>query len=271
MYDSTLFEKHTEIFSSDIGMYYCGKRINTKNHVYGPEIRSHFLIVLVKSGTAVLYRNDKKFTFKTNDMLFMFPGEKIHYEAKTDWSINWIGITGNSLESLFEMIGITRRNPIFTPKNSTELATIMSKLYDLEYDNSMLVKYKMQSLLYEFISLLLKNQKEKTTSSPVDSALQIIKYNFNNDLNINDIAKSLFLDHAYFSRLFKEKVGMSPKKYIFKLRMEKAKELLESTDYRIKEISITAGFGDPLYFSRIFYKSEGITPTEYRKKYKKEL
>ena len=50
MYDNTMFEKHTEIFKGDIGMYYCGKRIGTKNHVYGPEIRSHFLFVLVEKG-----------------------------------------------------------------------------------------------------------------------------------------------------------------------------------------------------------------------------
>ena len=54
MADETLFEKHTEIFNGDMGMYYCGKRTGTKNHVYGPEIRSHFLIVLVEKGSAVL-------------------------------------------------------------------------------------------------------------------------------------------------------------------------------------------------------------------------
>ena len=270
MYDNTIFEKHTEIFTGDIGMYYCGKRINTKNHVYGPEIRSHFLIVLVNSGTAVLYRNEKEIPFKTNDILVMFPGEKIYYEAKTDWSIKWIGVSGDQLEAILGIVGISREKPIFTPKNSKELEEIITKLYDLEYDNSLFVKYKIQSLLYEFFSLLISNKKEKNASSPIESAVQIINYNYNNNLNIKDIAKSLFLDNAYFSRLFKEKMGLSPKKYILNLRIEKAKELLTDTNHHIKEISITTGFADPLYFSRIFCKLEGMTPSEYREKHKRD-
>ena len=84
MPDHTLFEKHTEGFSSDIGMYYCGKRVGTKHHVYGPEIRSHFLIVLVEKGSAVLYRDQGSLSFQDHDMLVMFPREKIYYRAQTD-------------------------------------------------------------------------------------------------------------------------------------------------------------------------------------------
>ncbi|MBQ7039554.1 MAG: AraC family ligand binding domain-containing protein, partial [Clostridia bacterium] len=116
MYDETLFEKHTEIFSGDIGMYYCGKRVDTKNHVYGPEIRTHFLIVLVEKGTAVLYRDEEKLRFKSGDVLVMFPGEKIFYKAQTDWSIKWVGVSGKQLEDTFKTMGVTREKPIFTLK-----------------------------------------------------------------------------------------------------------------------------------------------------------
>lgn len=271
MFDNTIFEKHTELFNGDIGMYYCGKRISTKNHVYGPEIRSHFLIVFVKKGTAILYRNEKEFLFKDNDILVMFPGEKIFYKAQTDWSIKWIGVSGNQVEDIFQTIGVTREKPIFTPKNHEEISSIMSQLYDTKCDNSMLSKYKIQSLLYSFFVSLLTNEHEKTSVDPIDSALTIIKYNYNNDLNIKAIAESLFLDSSYFSRLFKRKVGTSPKKFVLQMRIKKSKELLENTDYHIKDIAITIGFKDALYFSKIFHKLEGITPSEYREIHNKQL
>ncbi len=270
MPDNTLFEKHAEIFNGDIGLYYCGKRIGTKNHVYGPEIRSHFLIVLVESGTAVLYRNEKQITFKSKDILVMFPGEKIFYKAQTDWTIKWIGVSGNQVEDIFKMIGVTREKPIFAPEKYEEISNIMSQLYDTKYDSSMFAKYRIQSLVYSFFSFLLAERSDKASVDPVDSALQIIKYNYNNDLDIKTIADSLFLDSAYFSRLFKSKVGMSPKKFILQTRIEKAKELLQNTNHHIKEISITVGFSDPLYFSRMFYKAEGITPSECRERYNKQ-
>lgn len=264
MSDTTLFEKHTEIFNGDLGMFYCGKRINTKNHIYGPEIRSHFLIVLVEKGTAVFYKDEKEIVFKDKDILVMFPGEKIYYKAQTDWTIRWIGVSGNQVEDIFQRIGVTREKPIFTPKKYEEILQAMSQLYDTKYDGSMLSKYKVQSLLYSLFYFLLEEGCEKASVDPVDSALRIIKYNYNNNLSIKAIADSLFLDNAYFSRLFKSKVGVSPKKYILQIRMEKARELLRSTNHHIKEISITVGFNDPLYFSKIFYKAEGITPSEYR-------
>lgn len=103
-------------------MYYCGKRIGTKNHVYGPEIRSHFLIALVEKGTAVLYRNEKEFLFKERDILVMFPGERIFYKAQTDWTIQWIGVGGNQVENIFQTIGVTREKPIFTPEKYEEIS-----------------------------------------------------------------------------------------------------------------------------------------------------
>ena len=270
MHDDTLFEKHTEFFNGDIGMYYCGKRTGTQNHVYGPEIRSHFLIVLVENGTAILYREDGERVFKEKDMLVMFPEERIFYKAQSNWNIKWVGVSGSQVESVFGMLGVTREKPIFTPEKYEEISEVMSQIYDMNYDGSMYVKYKVQSLIYSFFSLLLTEKSEKEHSNPVDSALQIIRYNYNNDLSIKAISDSVFLDSAYFSRLFKNKLGVSPKKYILEVRMEKAKELLQNTQHTIKEISITTGFNDPMYFSRIFCKSEGMSPSEYREKHTKK-
>ena len=266
MQDLTMFEKHTEIFSSDLGMYYCGQRIKTKNHQYGPEIRSHFLIVLIESGKAVLYQDDKEIYFKDKDILIMFPGEKIHYKALTDWTIKWIGVGGSQVETIFSIMGVTPKMPIITSSEYDNLSLTVSRLYETATDNSMYVKCKIQSLLYSFFSYLLQDNQADSSSDIIDSALKIIKYNYNNEINIKKIADSFHLDSAYFSRLFKSRVGKSPKKVIMEERIEKAKEMLISSDHPIKEISNTVGFNDQLYFSKLFYKYEGLSPTEFRKK-----
>ena len=264
-----MFEKHTEIFTSDLGMYYCGHRIRTKNHEYGPEIRSHFLIVLVESGKAVLYQDGKEIQFKDKDILVMFPGEKIHYKALTYWSIKWIGVGGSQVENIFNIMGINAKSPIITSAAYDRLSSIVSQLYDTSTDNSMFIKCRIQSLLYSFFSALLEENQKDTSSDIIESAMKIIKYNYNNEINIKNIADSFHLDPAYFSRLFKSRVGKSPKKVILEERIEKAKEMLLQSDYRINEISNTVGFNDPLYFSKLFYKSVGLSPTEYRENHRK--
>lgn len=265
MTDNTLFEKFTDIRSDDIGMYYCGKRVETENHIYGPEIRAHFLIVLVESGRAVLYRGNDETEFGRKDMLVMFPGEKIFYSAKSKWSIKWVGINGNNIEEKFKRLGITRENPIFRAEEYEKISEIFSQIYNTAESNSVYSSFKIQSLLYDFFAELFKERRVKN-GDVTEAAIRIMEYNYMNSLTVRDISDKFFLDNAYFSRLFKSKTGVTPKKYILKLRIERASELLKTTDHKVKDISKTVGFEDSLYFSRIFLKMTRLTPTEYRKK-----
>ena len=78
MKDTTMFEQLMELhFQNEIGMYYCGKRIETLNHTYGPEIRNHYLFVLVNKGTAVMCDREDVH-FGERDLLIMLPNERIH-------------------------------------------------------------------------------------------------------------------------------------------------------------------------------------------------
>ena len=264
MPDNTLFEKHTEPLSEYLGMYYCGKRIKTKNHVYGPEIRSHFLIVFVNEGNAVLKQADRDIAIKKDNILVMFPGERIYYRAVSDWSIQWVGVDGKA-EKLFYKIGVTRENPVFMPKNPKEISRILSEIYETQCEGSMFAKYKVQSLLYEFFSELAITENSKKINDPIARAIRTIEYNYNNNITVQGLAESFYLDEAYFSRLFKQKTGFSPKQYLLNVRLNKAKELLLDTEYPIREISAAIGFSDPLYFTTLFLKREGMSPSLYRK------
>ena len=94
MTDTTLFEKYSDAYTTDIGLCYCGKRVGTKNHVYGPEARSHYLLVLVEKGSAVLTAKGGDIEFGSGELLIMFPGEAVHYRALTAWIIRWLGLSG---------------------------------------------------------------------------------------------------------------------------------------------------------------------------------
>ena len=266
MTDNTLFEKHTEPFSDSMGMFYCGKRIKTKNHVYGPEIRSHYLIVFVNEGNAVLKSTYKDITMGKDNILVMFPGERIYYNAVSDWSIQWIGVAGQ-VDQLFDKIGVTKENPVFSPQNPKEISRILSEMYETQCEESTYAKYKVQSLLYEFFSELIITENTKRIYDPIARAIRTIEYNYNNKITVQGLADSFYLDEAYFSRLFKEKTGLSPKQYLLNVRLKRAKELLSETVYPIKEISTATGFSDPLYFSKLFLKKEGISPSIYRKQF----
>ncbi len=68
------------------------------------------------------------------------------------------------------------------------------------------------------------------------------------------------------SRMFKSQVGIGflHTEYVNAKRLDYAKELLLTTSYSIREISILSGFGNDNYFSRIFKASTGVSPTRFR-------
>lgn len=70
---------------------------------------------------------------------------------------------------------------------------------------------------------------------------------------------------AYMSRLFKERTGYGLLDYINKVRIEKAKVLLNENSYSIQEIALKVGFVNSNTFIRSFKKAEGITPGSYKK------
>ena len=102
---------------TDLNLYYCGKRIQTPNHEYGPAVRSHFLIIYVKEGSGTILSETPNIKLNQGAVFFMFPDHRIHYKADPDskWSILWIGVYGSLVDSYVNMLGITPENPVFYP------------------------------------------------------------------------------------------------------------------------------------------------------------
>ena len=65
--------------------------------------------------------------------------------------------------------------------------------------------------------------------------------------------------------IFKEEVGYTPHEYITMLRINRAKELLKSTDFPMSEIALRVGYEYPTSFTAVFQKKVGVTPREFRK------
>ena len=123
--------------------------------------------------------------------------------------------------------------------------------------------------LFHLVSLVLLRileQQEITHPMPyVDKLKNYIAENFQTNITLETVAKYVNLHPSYCSTIFKRNEGKSVTEYINTLRINYAKELLETTHYRVGEVGTMCGIPDPYYFSRVFSKICGISPTEYRK------
>lgn len=85
-------------------------------------------------------------------------------------------------------------------------------------------------------------------------------------ITIEGIAGELDLVSTYVSTLFKKEANISFSQYLSDYRIQKAKELLEQTDMKVKDVAVETGFGTYNNFTRVFKKKIGITPNEYKKR-----
>lgn len=107
-------------------------------------------------------------------------------------------------------------------------------------------------------------KKAEKSGKTVSAAKDFIRQNYNREITLDDVSREVNITPYYFSKLFKEETGEGFIEYLTNIRIDKAKELLNNTNYTMKEICQMVGYTDPNYFSRTFKKNVGVTPTEYK-------
>lgn len=105
---------------------------------------------------------------------------------------------------------------------------------------------------------------EKDTDDLYYRMVRFIEENYKSKITLDDMAEKLHANRSYLSRLYKSRSGVNLFDDILRMRIEKAKEYMESTDWKIYEISEAVGFDDTGYFSRVFKKYSGMSPREYK-------
>ena len=109
-----------------------------------------------------------------------------------------------------------------------------------------------------------KEQKQDAINN-IRLVIDYIQENYQRLLTIQELAGLLHLSEPYFMRFFKKHTGMTCVDYMNDYRMERAVELLQTTNLSIMEISMQVGMHNISYFNRLFKKKYQMTPKEYRK------
>ena len=95
---------------------------------------------------------------------------------------------------------------------------------------------------------------------------QYIAEHYMEQLSLTDLAEQVYLNASYLSTRFKLETGYGINEYIKKLRMEKAKQMLEQTNKKVNTIAQEVGFLNTSYFIRSFHEYYGQTPAKIRQK-----
>jgi AraC family transcriptional regulator len=95
--------------------------------------------------------------------------------------------------------------------------------------------------------------------------LELMQERLSEDISLDELAAEARLSPFHFARMFKESVGVPPRVYLTRLRLQRACELLETTDLPVTEIAFEVGYSSNQVLARLFVKHRNMTPSDYRR------
>ena len=87
------------------------------------------------------------------------------------------------------------------------------------------------------------------------------------ELTLIEMAQSVELSPAHFSRMFRKSTGETPHEFVLRQRVERAKEMLCEAEMRVLDVAVACGFKTQQHFARVFRHIFGTSPTEYRREF----
>jgi AraC family transcriptional regulator len=96
-------------------------------------------------------------------------------------------------------------------------------------------------------------------------SLELMRARLSEDISLDELAAEVRLSPFHFARMFRQSLGVPPRVYFTRLRLEKARELLEQTDLPITQIALEVGYSSNQVLARVFLKHMRMSPSSYRR------
>lgn len=241
--------RYSSVIPKNIGCQQC-----LPNHSYGPAVREHFLIHYVVSGHGTYSVGGKTYAVSAGEAFLIKPCEVTFYSADKNepWHYVWASFYADG--NTFDFLPYIIRN--------RKLSAVMTET-DLLLRKGNVTEASAVAKVWDVIACLSDGTDFTKESNYAQRAADMIKRKYSDELSVSSVADALGLDRSYFSNIFKEHFGISPKKFIYAYRMEKAYDLLKSEMYSVSVIALSVGYGDVFSFSRAFKTYFGISPAKH--------
>ncbi len=252
---------------------YYNHRICTPTWCIEEDIINFVDITYVISGQAEYYINKKKYTVTAGDLICL-PVGSLRSAASCPtslmecFSINGVmrDIDGENITLPLPLIG-----KIGLQKD------IIAQYHDLNFvwqlrDPGYLLKARalFMMILQRYFQLIVYQKDTGIMDKRIKKVLYHMTNHYNEPLTVQNMAELVNLSDMYFGNLFKQETGMSFRKFLTSIRMNRAEDMLNSGEYKINEVADACGFSDVFYFSRLFKENRGFAPSDAIRARKKQ-
>lgn len=262
--------------------------LDSKN-IFEPHTHHFLEISFVKTGTGTYKIENNTYNLMAGDVMvinnselhgiFMEEGEYlintvIHFEPEFIWNTLNIDMDYKFLQIFYEkgdgMYNQLDRNNPATNEIFNSLLEIENEFLYKRPAYELMIKAKMLKIFativrfYDYVSDINAKAMFDEDKINMNSVLEFIDDNINENIKLNDLANVACMSPNYFCSIFKKFNGLSPFEYIKRKRVQKAIEYIKTTNKSITEIATICGFNTSTNFNKSFKKVTGKAPSYYR-------
>lgn len=185
------------------------------------------------------------------------------------WDFLWFHFNGSTASEFYNLYNDV--NTLTIQQIPSDAIDIIFSIVSTDTSSNIYTNLTQNKLITQLMTSLIEHKlRLEKDSAPIitnkiNAAIVYLHNNLNQKTSLADIASYIFTSKYYFARMFKKQLGMSPYNYLLYLRINKAKEFLNTSELQLDEIAQQTGFCDAKNLIYNFKKATGITPIQYRK------
>jgi len=213
------------------------------------------------SGSGIIEINGKKRILSANQVALYFPGMYHNWDHNRGiWTFHWIALDGPLIAPLLSSFGLEASIYDAGPPPVELFAALNPHVLKPTRQDELEASAIAFSILARAAKASVRQQ-----DALVREALDLMHLKWNSpEMNVKTLVAASRQRWASFSRRFYASVGVTPGKYLERLKIQNALVLLQHTSQPIKDVSRRCGFSDPNYFSRLIRNVTGKSPLQFR-------
>jgi AraC family transcriptional regulator, arabinose operon regulatory protein len=230
------------------------------------------ILIVCTKGRGWLQIGGREWTIQKYDA-FLLPQHVPHTygaDPEAPWANYWVHFQGRQSGAYSALLAPDSAAPVFHLYRTGEVIACLEQLYrsmsEVYTDSSLIAGSGALSQLLGLIQLRMHSAERKAWSveDGIEKGVEFMHKNLGFKLSLQRLAEVAGLSPNHYGAVFKKCHGHSPIDHFNRLKIQKACELLKTTNLRVREIGEMLGLPDPYYFSRLFKKIMGISPRQYR-------